>query len=801
MEEVVGHYRIMKKLGQGGMGVVYLAEDTRLARKVALKILPAEFVRDAERLHRFQLEARVISALNHPNILTIFEVGLGDAGHFIATEFIEGETIRQLLDRQLPDIRQILDISVQVTAALTAAHEAGIVHRDIKPENIMVRTDGYVKILDFGLAKPVHRPDGNSFEAQTVVGTLTSPGMVMGTVKYMSPEQARGQELDARTDLFSFGVVLYEMSSGCLPFQGGTPSDTLAAILLQDPPPLNVHARNTRPELQSILIKALSKKIEERYGSAREFGEDLKELKRRLEIDTELGRSGETTRIGVPPVTTGRVRLSQGTRLVDGASASIGSLTASGALRKRKSRAAIDSIAVLPLQNASPDPGADYLSDGITESIINSLSRLPKLKVMARSTVFRYKGPDVDPLAAGTELGVRAVLSGRMVLMGENLVIKTELVDVTDGTQLWGEQYKRKFSDIFEIEEQISSEIFEKLKGKLTGEEKKKLVKRSTEDTAAYQLFLKGRFHWNKRTGEGLERSLEHFRQAIALDPNYAMAYVGTAEASVLQAWFGFGLRPPREVMPIARSSALRALELDSGLAEAHASLALVRLLYDWDWAGAESEFQKAIELKPGYVTAHHWYPILLTAAGRFDEALKETGVALEIDPLSLIINATAGWIKYYARRYDEAAALLRKTIEMDSSFPTAHWLLGYALEAQAKYDEAIVQFEEARSKDATPATLSSLGHALAVAGRPNEALGIVETLDRMSLSRYVSPDSQGVVFAALGDFGRAFECLEKAVQDRSSYLIYINVDPRLDPLRSDPRFEQLLLKTNVRNG
>jgi serine/threonine-protein kinase len=794
--DAIAHYKVLQRLGAGGMGVVYLGQDTKLGRKVALKLLPPEFSRDAERLNRFQQEARAISALNHPNILTIYEVGVGEQGHFIATEFVEGETLRQVLRRSRLELPGVLDIAIQASEALAAAHEAGIVHRDIKPENIMLRRDGYLKILDFGLAKPVPEREVRD-DAPTFVGTDTSPGVIMGTVNYMSPEQGRGLRVDPRTDIFSLGIVLYEMLAGRLPFEGATSSDTLAAILLREPPPLNTYSPETPAEVQSILARALAKDREDRYPTARELMNDLKALKQRLVVEAELSRS--QIRTGSAPAAATVSTPVQPAAPSGAARPLAGSGPLNTTARRRKSKA-VDSIAILPLENEGADPNAEYLSDGITESIIDNLGQLPKLRVMARSTVFRYKGRQADPLAIGNELNVRAVLTGRVRQLGDNLVIKAELVDVADGSRLWGEQYRRKFEDIFAVEEEISREISEKLRLRLSGDEKKRLAKRATENSRAYELFLKGRFHWNRRTGEDLQKSIELYQQAIGVDPGYALAHVGLAETLVLMSWFAFVSMPPSESMPRAKASALRALELDPTLAQARVSLALVRLLYDWDWAGAESEFKQAIELNPNYSTARHWYPILLTGAGRFEESLYQIGRALELEPMSLMINSTRGWILHYAGRRQEAVEQFRKTIGMDSGFCAARWLLGYAYEALGHHAEAIAEFREARRLDQTPAILSSLGHALAISGHEDEARAVLEELDRMALRRYVSPESQALVYLGLKECDRAMDWLERAFEDRSSYLILINVDPRLAPLRTDPRFTRLLKTIGFRS-
>ena len=791
----INYYHVLEKLGTGGMGEVFLAEDTRLGRKVALKVLPAAFSQDEERLARFQQEARAASALNHPNILTVYEIGVGESGHYIATEFIEGETLRKRLSSGKLELNLVLDIAIQVANGLVAAHEAGIMHRDIKPENIMLRRDGYAKILDFGLAKPTPGMSGSATESATCASLETTPGVVMGTVKYMSPEQARGLPLDARSDLFSLGVVLYEMVTGRVPFEGPTSTDTIATILHRDPPPLARFSPDTPLELDRILMKTLAKDRAERYQTARDFLIDLKSLKQRLEIEAEIQRTGGVmTGVGGVSLLSGSHAVAA--RPTEEPSAKQGITVSTG--RRRKSRAAIDSLAVLPLENAGADPSTEYLSDGLTESIINHLSRLPKLRVMARSTVFRYKGKTEDPLKIGAELGVRAVLTGRVLQMGNNLVIKSELVDVSDGSQLWGENYKRKLADIFDVEEEISKEISDKLRLKLSGDEKKKLTKRFTQNPEAYQLYLKGRFHWNKRSAGELRKGIEYFEQAIGFDPSYALAYAGLADSYALLSWFYLAAFAPSDVMPKARAAASRALELDDSLAEAHASMAMVDLLYDWDFPEAEREYKRALQLNPGYATVHQWYGVLLSVMGKIDDAIIESKRALELDPLSLIINASLGWIFYFARRFDDAAAQFNKTIELAPSFYPARLILGYVYVCRGQYTEAIGELQRAQSLSETPAVLSGIGHAYAASGEARKALDMIDRLTELSQSRYISAESQAIIYIGMGDCERAFEWLKQAVEQRSSYVVFLKVDPRLDPIRSDSRFSELLLRIGL---
>jgi serine/threonine protein kinase/TolB-like protein/Flp pilus assembly protein TadD len=981
-----GRYEIRSPLGAGGMGEVYLAHDNQLDRPVALKFLPRDITGDEDRLRRFQQEARATSALNHPNILTIFEIGDSQGTNFIATEFIDGVTLRDRLSRGRMKMDEVLDVGLQVASALSAAHEAGIVHRDIKPENIMIRRDGYVKVLDFGLAKLNDRRASSGPGALTVADT--GPGIVIGTVTYMSPEQARGLRVDERTDIFSFGVVLYEMLAGRAPFGGPTPSDVIVAILDREPPPLAHTLPEAPAEMQRILSKALAKERDERYQEITALAEDLRGLKRRLEYggadlrvtapaEVERGNSVERTtraeartvqvRTGgretddAPAVETlmldsnqpatpeiahvlfmdlvgfSRHRINQQSYLqgklneivshtdefrraqnsnqmickstgdgmalvffvdpeapvrcalqisrallsnrdvelrmgvhsgpvlrtidanrqrdVAGSGINIAqrvmdcgdaghillSKTMADVLREigdrdehlddlgttrvkhdvevhlfnlytdelgnpnrpaglqpttvtrqptdSGKRTQIGSLAVLPLANASADPGTEYLSDGITESIINTLSQLPQLRVMARATVFRYKGREVDVQEVRRDLNVRAVMMGRVLQFGDNLVIKIELVDTDDGSQLWGEQYKRKSADIFEVQEEISNEISEKLRIKLTGEEKKLLGKRYTDNTEAYRLYLKGRFCLSKTTKEALNNAIKHFRQAIDVDPDYALAYAGLSDAYYA---LSSNHLPANEAMPKARAAAEQALAMDEELAEAHASLGLVKAFYEWDWAGAENEYKRAIELNPGYASAHHWYGWYLALMGRLTEAIAEVRQASELDPLSLEINSDLGLSFFFARQYERAIEQFEKALEMDPNAIWTRFFMGWARGQKGDYAGAIEEYERVARLDDSPLIMAALGHTYVLAGRRDEALGILEEMKRLAASRHVSSYHFTIIHAALGEKDEAFEWLEKSYSAREEALVWLKVDPRLDTIRTDPRFIDL---------
>lgn len=822
----LGRYEIRSLLGTGGMGEVYLAEDMQLHRKVALKLLPAEFTTKEDRLHRFEREAHAASSLNHPNILTIHEIGTEDGHHFITTEFIEGESLRQHINRALLELHEVLEIGIQVASALAAAHAARIVHRDIKPENIMLRTDGFVKVLDFGLAKLVEQEQKPVLdtEAPTTPFTNTAPGIVMGTVTYMSPEQARGRDVDARTDIWSLGVVLYEMVAGRLPFAGETTTDVLGLILHKEPPPLTHSGTHIPVELDRIVTKALKKDKEERYQVVKDLGLDLKSLKQRLEFEAELERtetsernskarraatSGDDPVAGTMPVAAARTGASSDTHTTASSAEYIAHeikqhkrgaalvlatlLLAIAGLAYfyivRSSNASINSVAVLPFVNESHDADIEYLSDGITESLINSLSQVPRLKVIARSSVFRYKGKATDPQQIATELGVQAMMTGRVTQRGDMLSVSVELMDTQNNTQLWGQRYTRKASDIFAVQDEIARQVTDTLRVRLTGVQQEQVTKRYTENAEAYRLYLQGRYYLNQISEEGFNRAIPFFDQAIALDPRYALAYAARGESFFNMGDLGL---PNSEAMPKAKRDIATALSMDDKLVEARTTLAAIKFQFDWDFAGAEEEFKQIIASNPNYAEAHHQYGWYLALTGRPMEGVAEMKLAQQLDPVNIAINIDVNAPYYLARQFDQSIAQSRKALEM---FPNsfAHYTLGWALVQKGDYSTGIGELQRARAIEAMPLTISTLGWSYAKSGRKDEARKSLVALKQLSKRRHVTPYWIAMIYVGLDEKDEAFVWLEKAFQERSFWLMWIKMDPMVDSLRSDARFTDLM--------
>jgi serine/threonine-protein kinase len=839
---IINQYKIISAIGKGGMGEVFLAQDTKLDRKVALKILPPEFAEDKGRMSRFVREAKSASALNHPNILTIYEFGTEGATHFLASEFIDGETLRDRLQRAPLTLKDALDIAVQTTQALATAHEAHIIHRDIKPENVMLRKDGIVKVLDFGLAKLtevrnaergvrneedaatlMQTPDGNP-QSPIRIPQSTLPGTVMGTVAYMSPEQARGNPVDARTDLFSLGVMLYEMLTRRQPFTGETINHVIVAILEKDPPPLT----GVPAELTRILAQALAKQADERYESAQAMLADLKKLQMRLLVEAENKRNSADdapveAQTLIQPQTTAAAPEALAT-----AAASAQPTSPDHPKRKQWWLAAglslllavggyfgygyftatrqINSIAVMPFENKNSDADTDYLSDGLAESVIFRLTQIPDLRVSPTSSVMRYKGKETDVAKIANELGVDAVMTGRMTKRGDNLNITVELVDARTNKSLWGEQYERKLSELLTTQREMVAEIVSKLQLKLSGESEQKLAKKSTDNNEAYQLYLQGRFHWNKRTGEDFEKAIVFFKQAIEKDPNYALAYSGLSDTYTLFPEY-VGSRP-KEYSPQAKQAALKALELDPNLAEAHVSLGRVLFDYEYDFAGAEKLYKRAIELDPNYATAHQWYALLLVSSGRNDEGVRETTKAIDLDPFSMVINRSAPWYLFRAGRYDEALLQNRKLNELfpdEAVFHIFNWNI-YA--AQGKYEQAVEEFLlfAKASKDFKPENIAKLKEAYEKGGW--DGLGRMQQEIRLEqLNARQAKDPNGYVKAmdyayayAWGkDNDKTIEYLNKAYDERDNMqLLQLKVDKTWDFVRDDPRFKDLVRKVGI---
>ena len=791
--QTISHYRIVEQLGAGGMGVVFKAQDSRLERAVALKFLPEKLAQQPRALERFRREARAASALNHPGICTIYDIGEQDGRAFIAMEFIDGETLRNHIHGKALPVAELLELGIQIAEALDAAHSEGIIHRDIKPANIFVTKRGRAKVLDFGLAKLVPKgvaiaDDDSGGESSSSTSTSTSiAGIISGTPSYMSPEQVRGDALDARTDIFSLGLVLYEMATGRQAFGGGTGGAIIEAVLTRSPVSVRAINPDIPAALEAIIEKALHKDREQRYQHAADLLADLQRLKR--EID-----SGRTDQAG------DSVSLLASTSgPVSSTSHAVSRTTTpqSGSFRAPRASKTISSLAVLPFENVSRDPENDYLSDGITRSLINNLATVPKLRVMAQSTVFRYKGREIDPQGIGRELNVRAVLTGRMMQSGGSLRIGTELVDVATGSLLWGAQFDRKPGDIFVIQDEISSEISGKLRLQLTHAEKKRLVKRQTEDAEAYRLYLQGRHHWNRWTEEGFYKAIGYFQQAIEKDPSYALAHDGVADCYVLLGWNSY--LPPKDAFPKAKVAAMAALEIAPDLGEAHTDLAAVLWLHDWQWAEAQNEFKRSLELNPCYPTANHYYAECLMTWGRNAEALARMKKSLELDPLSLIINVAIGWAYYHARQYDEAVAQLLRAVELDPNYPMTFWILGLIYRETARYDLAISAGEKGVNlSGGSPLMRAALAQTFAAAGAPEKAIEIADELNELAKQRYVAPHFFAGIYVGLGEHDRAIEYLEKSCAEHCHWLIYLHVDPSMDDLRNDPRFQDLLRRVGL---
>jgi len=780
----IGPYEILSLLGAGGMGEVYLAKDTRLGRKVALKLLPQFFVDDQNRVERFKREARTASALNHPNVATIYEIGQDQQNIYIAMEYVEGRTLAEEISGEPMPLAATIEIAAQIADALDAAHSKGITHRDIKSQNIMVSDRGHVTVLDFGLAKI--RPDSQlrSDESATIPSTAT--GIVMGTVQYMSPEQALGRTLDHRTDIFSLGVVLYEMITGRLPFCGKSATETIERIVHQQPEALARFNYDVPFELERIVKKCLEKDHDRRYQSAKEVLIDLKNLKR----DSDSGTAVITA---VVARTAGQKLklplLFLGVLIVIGAGLY---LLVNNKRADKVAGPSEQSIAVLPFKPLATGPRDESLEMGIADSLITRLSAINDLNVRPLSAVRKYADQQ-DPINAGREQQTATVVDGSIQRVGNRVRVTVRLIRVSDGRQLWASQFDENFIDILAVEDSISGQVAAALAVKLTGTEKELLTKHYTEDAEAYALYLKGRYFWNKRTAEAVAKSINYFNDAIRRDQQYALAYVGLADAYLVLP--NFSESQPKEMLPKAREAAQAALRLDNSLPEAHTTLAAISADFDWNWIEAESQFKQAIQMNPNYATAHQWYGEYLDHAGRQEDAIKELTKAQQLDPLSLIINTSLGQAYYDSRQYDQAIAQLRKALDLDSTFVNAHLHLGLVYLQKKMYAQSIVELQKAKtgSGDA-PNIIALLGVVEWVSGNRVEGQTVFERLEHQG----AEARDMAIIYTGIGDKDHALTSLEKAYQDHSWLVLLLKSDPYFDVLRSDARFQDLIAKIGL---
>ncbi len=826
-----GHYEIVRQIGAGGMGEVYLANDQKLDRRIAVKILNETFAQNESNLRRFTQEAKAASALNHPNILVIHEIGESENTNYIVSEYVEGVTLREIINKErrhsadnqkssqnegVPTLPEVLEISIQIAGALSAAHAAGIVHRDIKPENIMMRSDGYVKILDFGLAKLVEQKI-IGFEDETVRENETAKGIILGTVNYMSPEQAKGERVDAATDIFSFGVLVYEMMAGRTPFAGNTMSETFANLINSEPQPLARYAANVPDELQRIVSKMLRKNKTERYQTMKDVLTDLKSLRENLAFDERLEKSHSPNNKNATVVlqaTTGdgNQRTNETTN------------NFTGQIKRRKSLAAFvliallvgavsfsyyfwsanksvssatgkKSLAVLPFVNAGQDPNAEYLSDGITESVINHLSQLSNLRVMSRNSAFRFKNNQTEPKNIAAQLGVETLVTGDIRQIGDKFIINVRLINASDDSQIWGNQYVKTSGDIIAAQNEIAQAVAQNLRLKLSNTEQQQMAKRPTENAEAYQLYLRGRFHIFKLTPPEVNKGISYFQQAIAIDSNYALAYTGISDGYRSLA-LGSEM-PPIEFLSKSKAAANKAIEINRTLSEGYISLGS-NAFWQWDWNAAESHYKRAFELSPNNANAHLFYAHLLSNTGRHPEAVAEVKLARELDPLFPFGNALEGQFLLHAGRTDEALDRLQKTFDLEPNFWMPHIFASSVYIEKGMYTEAIA--EARKAKELSPFQTNSNvleSYALAKSGKPDEARTLLNELLKLSETRFVPPAHLALIYNGLGETDKAFEWLEKAYQQRDPKMAFLKVEPKWNNLRGEPRFIDLMRRMN----
>lgn len=753
---IAGKYRIIEEIGQGGMGIVFKAEDTCLDRNVAIKFLPEEMYQDPTARSRFIREAKAAAALDHPYICSIYEAGETENRLFFAMEYVPGKTMRDRLSEGPLPLKQALQIATEIVEALEFAHEKGMIHRDIKPANIMLMEKGHAKILDFGLAKLLPKASEMEPAKAATIENATEPGMVMGTVAYMSPEQVRGQAVDHRSDIFSFGCVLYEMVTGKSAFSRGSAVETMIAILKEEPLGPTIIESSVPASLSRAIERCLEKRPEERFQSARDLGFTLQAEAR--ELPELRGRSGGAT--------------------------------ISGPIR---------SIAVLPLVSFSAEPEQEFFADSMTDAVITDLAKIGTLRVVSRTSVMRYKRTQKSIREIARELDVDAAVEGSVERAGNRVRISAHLIRGATDEHIWADAYERDLEDVLVLQSEVARSIAREIQVKLTPQEQAALRSARRVDPEAYQLYLKGRYFWVKRTPESVKKAIGLFEQAINADPTYAHAYSGLADCYMSLGFsFDVGSLPPNEAIPKAKAAAVKALEITESLAEVHNPLAFIKLNYDWDFSGAETEFKRALELNPGNANAHHWYAHYLVVAGRPKDSLAESNRALELDPLSPIMSVHLGWLYYFLRDYEQALDQLNKTIDLDPNYGLAYWYIGLVKEQQSAFTEALAAMKRGDEllKD-NLVVKADLAHTLAVSGRKTDAAEALQSLLAASRTRYVNPFEIGLVHIGLGLSDEAFQWLNRAYEERSDLMVYLRVDPRLDPIRSDPRFQEIVRRMN----
>jgi serine/threonine protein kinase/Tfp pilus assembly protein PilF len=786
--QTLGHYRILEKVGAGGMGVVYRAHDEQLERDVAVKVLPPGTLNnDAARKH-FKKEALALAKLNHPNIETIYEFNTQDGTDFLVMEYVPGKTLAdRLVSGTLPE-KEAVTLGMQIAAAMEEAHNRGIVHRDLKPRNIALTDRGQAKVLDFGLARLLPQTsEGNSV-------TLTDTQAGAGTLPYMSPEQLQGEPVDARGDIYTAGAVLYEMIAGRRAFSEDLPSRLIDSILHQPPVPPRALNPRISPELERVILKCLDKDPARRFQTAKELLVDLRRLDGNHSADTTPPSRANSARTKVarfaPYAVAGLLILAV---LLTGLN--VGGLR--DRLMFRPTPAKVGSLAVLPLENLSHDPEQEYFADGMTEALITDIAKIRTLRVISRTSVMRYKGTKKPLSQIARELKVDAIVEGSVQRSGNQVRIDAQLIDARNDRNLWTESYQSDLSDVLSLQGNVARAIAGEIRVQLTSEERAGLSSARTVKPDAYEAYLRGLYSLNKRTPSDLQNAIGSFQKAIDLDPTYALAYSGLAEGYTLLSVYGEIV--PRAAMPKAKAAAHRALEIDNGLAEAHAVLADVEWSYDWDVSAADTSFQRALQINPSYATAHQWYALYLSNLGKNEQAIAQINRAQELDPRSLIIQANVGWCYYAAHRYDEAIEQLKKFIESEPNFWLVHSILGQVYLSKGNLPDAIRELELADSLSPhTMRNMALLGDAYALAGRRAEARKLLDELISLSKKRYIAPAYMAIPCIGLGQKDQAFDWLEKAYDDRSDWMVLLQTDPVFDPIRSDPRFRNLLHKVGV---